>query len=549
MLFSSSRRHIQGTLQRIGMRFGFAQLTLCLIDEESSSLTLYASYGAEPAITPAFDERVLSTLRRGEMVQWRIANPAGDPSPYAILAHPLILSEQAIGILVARSYAGAEGHLTQQTSALSGLSDLLADILHQDLALELIQRRVEQLAVLNEITRLVSANIQIDELLETIYQQVGRVIDTSTYFVLLSDEESDSLSLEILYDEGVRFPKGIVSARQGLAGWVLQNRKPLRSNDLEVDLPRLDIAPNVGGKPDPSRSWLGVPMMRSDQVLGVLAVASYEKNAFGRDDEELLSNVATQAAIAIENARLYAEAHNRFGALQQAQEQMISMSRLATSAELAAGLGHEINNALTPILGVIQLALRRNDLSDDLQDDLGRVLTSAQRIRHIVKTFSEMATGRTLANQRRNLNTILLSALELFEWQFSSHHISVDLHLTESLPDIACDVLQLRQAVANVLLNALDAMPLGGRVTISSFLQDGKVCTRIVDTGGGIGQEDLDRVFDPWFTTKVEDGRARGLGLGLFVTYNVVKAHGGLVELTSDSGQGTSVLICLPIDQ
>jgi signal transduction histidine kinase len=355
--------------------------------------------------------------------------------------------------------------------------------------------------------------------------------------------------VEILYDEGVRFPRGVVPARQGLSGWVLQNRKPLRSNDLTVDLQRLGIAPNHGGRPDPSRSWLGVPMMRGDLVLGVLAVASYETNAFSRDDEELLSNVAAQAAIAIENARLYQEARNRLGELQKAQEQMISMSRLATSAELAAGLGHEINNALTPILGVTQLSMRRADLSDDLQDDLGRVLSSAQRIRHIVKTFSEMATGRTLANQRRNINTIVLSALELFEWQFSSHHISVDLRLTESLPDIACDVLQLRQAVANVLLNSLDAMPQGGTITISTFLEDDNVCARITDTGSGIDQGDLERVFDPWFTTKVEDGRARGLGLGLFATYNVVKAHGGLVELASEIGQGTSVLICLPIDQ
>jgi len=549
--------HLDTTLQDIGTHFGFTQLALYLVDNGSQTLSLHATYDlthAEESKTDGVIEGhangLEQVLRSGSPVRWKDSvagsEPGGEtPAECSMLALPLTVQDQILGVLIAREREATEQEKTDE-SILTCLSSLLADILQQSLILDRSQWRVEQLSVLNEIARTMSANMQIDDLLETIYQQVGRVIDTSTYFVSLWDEESDTLTLEIFYDEGVRYPKMSVPAKEGLSGWVFQNRKPLRLNDLEIDMSRLGITPNKAGKDDPSRSWLGVPMTRGDSIIGVLAVASYEKHAFNADDEELLTSVAAQAAIAIENAHLYEQARNQLVELRDTQEQMISMSRLVTSAELAAGLGHEINNALTPILGVTQLALRRTDLDDELQSDLGQVFASAQRIRHIVKTFSEMAMGFTLPSQKKNINTILLDALELFEWRFESHDISVGLRLTEGLHDVACDVLQLRQAIANILLNALEAMPEGGSLDISSYIEDGKICMCISDTGTGIQLDDLDRVFDPWFTTKVEDGRARGLGLGLFATYNVVKAHGGEIEVESQVDQGTSFLIRLP---
>lgn len=548
--YRTCTQHMQRTLRSIGDHFGYDQLALYLAVDFDPSSAPHVSYKFDAGSVAGHEREVEKALRTGLPASWVIAgSPPHEAGAETMLALPLTVGELTIGVLVARQREAQTTASSTDDLHLTFLVSMIADMLHQDLVLDLIQHRVEQLAVLNEIARVVSASIRIEDVLETIYQQVGRVIDTSTYFVLLWDEDSDTLALEILYDEGARYPKRVVSACEGLSGWVIQNRRTLRSNNLEFDIERLGIAPLLGGRSAPSQSWLGVPMIRGEQVLGALAVASYEPNAFSADDEELLQSVAAQAAIAIENARLYEQVRKRLGDLQQAQEQMISMSRLATSAELAAGLGHEINNALTPILGVTQLALRRPSLDSELQDDLERVHASAQRIRHIVRAFSEMATGRTLANQRKNINTILASALELFEWQFKRHHVSVELDLTESLPDIACDVLQLRQAVANILLNAMEAMPQGGTITISSFLEKGSVCARIADTGTGVGEDDLDRVFAPWFTTKVEDGRARGLGLGLFAAYNVVKAHGGEITLTSKQDAGTSVLICLPRGQ
>ena len=550
-------RQLDTTLQDIGTHFGFTRLALYLVDNDRLHLSLHATYGLTrdgewkpDDVIEGHKNELEQVLRTGEPARWKYSvtdvEPSGEtPAVCSMLALPLTVQDQILGVLIAREHESTEPEKTDE-SILTCLSSLLADILQQSLILDRSQWRVEQLSVLNEIARTMSANMQVGDLLETIYLQVGRVIDTSTYFVSLWDKESDALTLEILYDEGVRYPKLSVPAGEGLSGWVIQNRKPLRLDDLEVDVSQLGITPNKAGKGDPSRSWLGVPMTRGDRIIGVLAVASYTKHAFSADDEELLTSVAAQAAIAIENAHLYEQARFQLAEIRDTQEQMISMSRLATSAELAAGLGHEINNALTPILGVTQLALRRTDLDDELQSDLEQVFASAQRIRHIVRTFSEVAMGFTLPSQKKNINTILLDALELFEWRFESHDISVGLRLTEGLNDVACDVLQLRQAIANILLNALEAMPEGGSLEISSYAEDGKICTCISDTGTGIQQDDLDRVFDPWFTTKVEDGRARGLGLGLFAAYNVVKAHGGEIEVESKVDQGTSFLIRLP---
>ncbi|MGC8825465.1 MAG: ATP-binding protein [Anaerolineae bacterium] len=530
-------------------------ISLHLLSPRQDELILHSQAGLQGSLTALqhlpvdADHPLTHALLSGQCRQWmgsiwpgEAVEPAG-----TFLACPLTLERQSIGALL--FYRAPSGTFSPRASAFlhEYVSSRLAFAVYQSRLIGWTQKQLEQMAVLNEVARTISSNLDIHQLLEVVYTQVQRVIDAASYFVVLIDEETNQLRLEVLIDEGERFPPQVFPTPTGLVGWVLQHRRPLRLNDALREAEQMGIRWVPVGKPKLSSSWLGVPMMVGDRMVGVLAVASYIFNAFSADDELLLSSIASQAAVAVENARLYEKTRRQLEELRRTQEQLLAAARLATSAELAAGLGHEVNNALTPILGIAQLALRRSDLPADLRADLETLCASAQRIREIVSGFSQMTTEEGLpASTPRNINQLVQAALESFEWRFQRQGITAYLDLADDLLPIAGNPWQLRQALLNILQNAVEAMPNGGALTITTRPHQNGVCIVIQDSGAGIDPEHLHHVFEPGYTTKVEGGRMRGLGLGLFVTYNIIQAHGGTIQVSNAPEGGARVEICLP---
>lgn len=530
-------------------------IALFLLSPRQDELVLHSQAGLRGSLTVLqhlpidTDHPLIHALLSGQCRQWmgsiwpeETAEPAG-----AFLACPLTVERQSIGTLL--FYRAPAGTFSPRASAFlhEYVSSRLAFAIYQSRLIGWTQKQLQQMTVLNEVAQTISSNLDIHPLLETIYTQVRRVIDAASYFVVLADEETQQLRIEILIDEGERFPPQVLADRSGLVGWILQHRRPLRLNDALRELEQMGIHRVPVGKPKLSNSWLGVPMMVGDRIIGVLAVASYTPNAFSADDELLLSSIASQAAVAVENARLYEKTRRQLEELRRTQEQLLAAARLATSAELAAGLGHEVNNALTPILGIAQLALRRTDLPADLRADLETLCNSAQRIRDIVNGFSQMTTEEGLpASTPRSINQLVEAALESFEWRLQRRGITAYLHLAEDLPSIAGNPWQIRQALLNILQNAVEAMPNGGSLTITTSPYQNGVRITIQDSGAGIAPEHLHHVFEPGYTTKVEGGRIRGLGLGLFVTYNIIQAHGGTIQVSNAPEGGARVEIWLP---
>ncbi len=530
-------------------------VALFLLSPRQDELTLHSFAGQEEAFSSLqslpvdADHPLAHALFSGQCRQWigsplpdQTAQPAG-----AFLVCPLTIERQSIGALM--FYRSRPATFTPRASAFlyEYVASRLAFAIYQSRLIVWTQKQLQQMTVLNEVAQTISSNLDIHQLLETIGAQVQRVIDAASYFVVLVDEETNQLRLEVLVDEGERFPPQALPSNTGLVGWILQHRRPLRLNDAHRETEQMGIQRIPVGKPKLSNSWLGVPMMVGDRLIGVLAVASYSFHAFSADDEMLLSSIAAQAAVAVENARLYEKTRRQLEELRRTQEQLLAAARLATSAELAAGLGHEVNNALTPILGIAQLALRRADLPADLRADLEALCHSAQRIREIVNGFSQMTTEEgPPAHSPRHLNQIIQTALESFEWRLQLHNITAYLHLADDLPPFAGNPWQLRQAILNVVQNALEAMPNGGTLTITTRAHENGVRITIQDTGAGIDPEHLHHIFEPGYTTKVEGGRIRGLGLGLFVTYNIVRAHGGTIQICNAPEGGARVDIWLP---
>jgi two-component system NtrC family sensor kinase len=241
---------------------------------------------------------------------------------------------------------------------------------------------------------------------------------------------------------------------------------------------------------------------------------------------------------------------DRTAALRAAQEQLVRNEKLSSLGKLSASIAHEINNPLAGILTFAKLLVRTLDAGtpDDatrktLVKNLHLVEREAERCTAIVRNLLDFARERPLAVAELDATSVVEEALQLLANQLSIQNVRVERN-TRPHPRVEGDFGQLRQALVNVIMNACEAMSLGGKLTIDvGPVDEGRfVEIAVADTGPGIPPEVMKRVFDPFFTTK-----EKGTGLGLSVVYGIVDRHGGRVDLASEVGKGTRVAIRLPV--
>ena len=174
-----------------------------------------------------------------------------------------------------------------------------------------LQDQAARLTVLYEVGKAISSTIEIDDLMDLIFQQIRNVIPSDAYFVSLYDSDDEMLDLRVIIDDGNRFPPERIPANQGLSSWIVKNKEPLLIMDLQQEIDQLPVKPIMLGEKKLSRSWLGVPMLVENQLLGILAVTSYDPQSFSEEDQLLLTQIAQQAALSIENARHHQEVENQ----------------------------------------------------------------------------------------------------------------------------------------------------------------------------------------------------------------------------------------------
>ena len=170
-----------------------------------------------------------------------------------------------------------------------------------------LKNQTDRLAVLYEIGKAITSTLEIDDLLDLIYKQLSQVISSDAYFVAIYLPEDHLLDIRILIDRGKRYPAEKINANDGISSWIVKNRKPLLIQDLREEINTLSVKPIMIGEKKLTRSWLGVPMQIEDDLIGLLAVASYQPNVFDEMDQLLLEQIAQQAVLSIQNARIHAE--------------------------------------------------------------------------------------------------------------------------------------------------------------------------------------------------------------------------------------------------
>jgi two-component system NtrC family sensor kinase len=243
----------------------------------------------------------------------------------------------------------------------------------------------------------------------------------------------------------------------------------------------------------------------------------------------------------------------RTAELEEAQAQLLQSEKLASLGKLAASVAHEINNPIMGILTFIRTFqgwVKNVDFpaekNQEFRQDLTIMGKETMRISKIVRSLLAFARRSKLDRQEVQINELLSQCVELLDHQLSLQDVDIVLDLSDDLPQIRVDGGQIQQAIMNLLINASEAMSGGGTLTLGSRItEDGKsVSIRVADTGSGIPEEVMGKLFDPFFTTK-EPGK--GTGLGLPVSYGIVRRHGGTIDVTSPPGEGAEFEIVLPI--
>jgi PAS domain S-box-containing protein len=320
---------------------------------------------------------------------------------------------------------------------------------------------------------------------------------------------------------------------QGIGGQALRSGTARFSNDVRLDDSMSawrHMASRMG-----FRSVGGIPLIVNGRVRGLVAVYAEEPAYFNDEERDLLQRLAANVAYgweALENEE----------ALRQVREESERTARLEDLGMLAGGVAHDFNNLLGVILNYTTLVQRR--VSDDsIREDLDAIRAAAERGGGLTRQLLTFASRDPTAPQTVDVNQALTSVVKLLE-PVIGVGIDVSLDLHPNAPSVAIDPQQLDQVIVNLSVNARDAMPRGGRLTLSSRPRaEGGVEVSVTDTGIGMSDDVARRAFEPFFTTKP---REHGTGLGLATVYGIVQRAGGQVAITSTPGLGTQVRVLLP---
>jgi signal transduction histidine kinase len=302
---------------------------------------------------------------------------------------------------------------------------------------------------------------------------------------------------------------------------------------------------------------IAVPLQHGGKLLGMLMLAS-NKLAYDENHLRLFEGIGRQAALALRNAELY-EIQIKYSSqleimveaktaeLKSAQEMLIRSEKLASIGELAASIAHEINNPLQPIR--INLGDMLEDIQHNIPIDVRAIQItqeSVERIRRIVNQLLDFAGKRNNTNLEMELvdiGKIIETVVSLNRKFFEKEGMQIKLNIPTDLPTYG-NKDQLEQVFMNLVLNAQAAMQRSGVLEISGWINKGEIITQFADNGCGIPPEQINKIFDPFFSTKVN-----GTGLGLFVSYGIIQSHNGIIEVDSKLNTGTTFTIRLPSDQ
>ncbi len=412
------------------------------------------------------------------------------------------------------------------------------------------KRQRRRLAALLDVSRLVASTLDPHDIFEIVADKMSDLVGATEVTIFVLEQGGDVLrplvarTEERYYDHVMRMR---LKVGEGITGHVALTGVGESIPHAEVD-PR---AAQVAGTPeDEATSLICVPFSVKDKVAGVITLSRVGVNQFEPEDFEIVTIFAGHCSVAIANARLYADLRRAFEDLHAAQNQLVQSAKLNALGEMASGVAHDFNNMLAAILGRTQLLLQRVT-EPELRRSIELIDQTARDGAHTVRRIQEFTRVRhDEAMDEVDLNAALRDVVELTRpsWQSlaKARGVAIDVEWRlDATRSVAGNAGELREVFTNLVLNAVDAMPSGGKLLLATADEGDRVAVTVDDSGCGMSDETQARCFDPFFTTKL----VKGTGLGLSVAYGIVSRHHGSISVESALGHGSRFRLTFPAMQ
>jgi len=399
------------------------------------------------------------------------------------------------------------------------------------------KERGDKLAALLELSTSIYSSLNYREVLEKAVRLSMEILlaDGGTIFIIDKEELilKPFLTIDDRYEQALN--SVCLKLGEGITGKVAESGVGIISNHSENDPRSLQVP----GTPVENESLISAPLTWSGEVIGVITLWSYSGKMFAREDLEVLTIFARQTADAIENAKLFESLEKAYGELTATQDQLIMAEKLKALGDMAGGVAHDFNNALGTVLGRTQLLLSK--IADpELKNELKVIEQVTLKGRRTVQRLQDFTHVSSRSQHGRvELNRVIKEAIEATKpaWKDTAQKAGITINLHADLVrGVVVDGSheELKEAVSNVILNAVDAIPQGGNIWIKTFLEQEKVVLQIADDGIGMDETTKNKLFFPFFSTK----GTKGFGMGLAVVYGILFRHQADIGVESSPGNG-----------
>ena len=514
----------------------------------SVSLT---GHSIQPVLKEGRVRRVVDTIKEGFVPVHKGAR--------SLMIVPLKYRGQATGVLIIENLR-AEAFSQYDEHLMVVITSHLAGLIEYTRLREEAEGRARSLGLIHEVVQQV---IGLNDKKEVAYITADLVAQYFKYelaaILLLDDEQKYSIQ-GIGGTQSETVKRALAGEEflvtNGVTGQVSQTGESILINDTKLE--KLYVPLKGWG----ARSGICVALKDGENILGIIDVESREQNAFSHNDLIAMESLAGILAAVISSANQYQklqetirqlrtteiELNARMEAQRSAENRLVQAAKLAAVGEMAAGIAHELNNPLTTVTGFSELVLEELPQDSTHRDELEMILREARRASDVVRRLLDFSRQGERTRIRADINEVVNDVIALTRHLIHTNDVRLTIELNEHLPWVSIDHNQMKQVLLNLIHNALQAMPKGGKLQVSTFTakRDERdwVIMAVKDSGIGIKPADQERVFEPFFTTKGDRG---GTGLGLSVTYGIVTDHGGTIEISSEPNKGSIFAVWLPI--
>jgi signal transduction histidine kinase len=390
---------------------------------------------------------------------------------------------------------------------------------------EIKTQRLDSYIRLIDISRDLASTLDLDVLLDRIVKAAADITAAEAASILLYDNTARQLYFQVATNMDEPTLRGLVVPLEGsIAGWIVTNQKPLRIDDAHEDARHFgDIEQTTGF---PIESILGIPLITKTKVVGVLEVLNKKEGDFTSSDENLLTVLGAQAAIAIENARLFQQ------------------------SDLISEFVHELRTPLASLSTATYLLLRPEMSREQQEQIVSNIHNETLRLNSLASSFLDLArleSGRVQFRKSTfDVMDLLHECSDVMESKADEDRIQIRIIEPEGPTLLEADRDKIKQVVLNLLSNAIKYNRPNGSIILKTEIQENKMIISVQDTGIGIPEDAVGHIFEKFYRVRENEAKVSGTGLGLSICKQIVQGHGGTIEIKSKLGIGTNIRVGLP---